>query len=130
MLVRSCGHHSHVSGTSVANCKDYNSARKSSRRNIDDTTGPSDSSAGEEDIREASATPEPDAEVMYSFDAPGGPACGSLILSTAITQAVERFENKQTEKLAREYEFIDGKDGYAADADDDDFEIIDNSSLH
>jgi hypothetical protein len=46
----------------------------------------------------------------------------------AVTQAIERFENKETEKLAKEYEFVDGKDGYAADADDD-FEIIDNASF-
>jgi hypothetical protein len=91
-------------------------------------TGPSDSSAGEEDIREASAAPEADAEITYSFDAVRGPGGGSQILSMAVTQAIERFENKETEKLAKEYEFVDGKDGYAADADDDDFEIIDNAS--
>lgn len=127
--VRSCGNHSHISGTSSASCKDYNSARKISRRALDDTTGPSDSSAGEEDVREASAAPEPDAQIMYSFDATHAPAVGSQILSLAVTQALERFENKETEKLAKEYEFVDGKDGYAADADDNDFEIIDGASF-
>lgn len=90
-------------------------------------TGPSDSSA-EEDVREASAAPEPDTEITYSYDAARGPGKGSQILSMAISQAVERYENKETEKLAKEYEFV-GKendtfaDGYAAD--DDDFELID-----
>ena len=40
---------------------------------------PSDSSA-EEDVREASAAPEPDAGYTYSFDAPRGPGKGSQIL--------------------------------------------------
>lgn len=105
------------------------SARKISRRVVDDTTGPSDSSAGEDDVREA-PVPELDAEIAYSFDAVRGPGGGSQILSVAVTQALERFENKETEKLAKEYEFIDSKDGYAADADDDDFEIIDDASFH
>ena len=67
---------------------------------------------------------------MYSYDAARGPHGGSQILSAAVTQALERFENKETEKLAKEYEFVDGKDGYVADADDDDFEIIDDATLH
>ena len=88
-------------------------------------SGPSDSSA-EEEVWEASAAPEPDTEITYSYDATRGPGKGSQILSMAITQAVERYENKETEKLAKEYEFV-GKendnfgDGYVAD---DDFELI------
>jgi hypothetical protein len=100
------------------------------RRDVGDLTGPSDSSAGEEDIQEASAAPEIDAGIAYSYDAARGPGGGSQILSIAVTQALERFENKETEKLAKEYEFVDGRDGYAADADDDDFEIINNASFH
>lgn len=95
-----------------------------------DTAGVSDSSAGEEEIREASAAPDLDANITYSYDAVRGPGGGSQILSMAVTQALERFENKETEKLAKEYEFVDGRDGYMADADDDDFEIVDGASLH
>lgn len=96
-----------------------------SRRVINDASGTSDSSAGEEDVKEASAAPQPDAEILYSYDATSGPHGGSQILSAAVTQAIERFEHQETEKLAKEYEFVDGKDGYAADADDDGFEVID-----
>lgn len=130
--IRNCGRHTHTSGTGNASCKVVTSARKISRRVVDDTSGPSDSSAAENDIWEAheiweAPIPEPDAEIAYSFDAVRGPGGGSQILSVAVTQALERFENKETEKLAKEYEFVDG---YAADADDDEFEIIDNASFH
>ena len=87
----------------------------------------SDSSA-EEDVREASAAPEPDAEILYSFDAPRGPAEGGQILSLALAKAVEKFETKETEKLVKtEYEVVgnekeDAPDGYAAD--EDDFQLI------
>ena len=87
----------------------------------------SDSSA-EEDVREASAAPEPDAEILYSFDAPRGPAEGGYILSMAVAKAVEQFETKETEKLVKnEYEVVgkekeDCYDGYVAD--EDDFQLI------
>jgi hypothetical protein len=87
---------------------------------------PSDSSA-DEDIREASAAPEPDADITYSYDAQRGPGRGSQILSMALAQAVEKFETKETEKLIKnEYEVV-GKESEQADgytADDDDFELI------
>ncbi|MCJ1281206.1 hypothetical protein MMC26_000524 [Xylographa opegraphella] len=88
---------------------------------------PSDSSA-EEDVKEASAAPVPDAGIAYSFDAPRGPGQGSEILTLAINKAVERFETKATEKLVKdEYEVVAKEaepvhSGYAAD--DDDFELI------
>ncbi len=119
-----------MSGTRSVFCKDINSARKRARGNALDTAGVSDSSAGEEEIQEASAAPDPDADITFSYDAVRGPGGGSQILSMAVTQALERFENKETEKLAKEYEFVDGKDGYTADGDDDGFEIIDGPSLH
>ena len=100
--------------------------------NKEDLFAPSDSSA-EDEVEDASHAPEPvpDAEVMYSFDAPHGPAKGSQILSLAITKAVERYESQETEKIAKEYEFVDGKendaDGYFAD--EDDFEIVDSIKI-
>lgn len=87
----------------------------------------SDTSA-EEDVKEASAAPEPDADYTYSFDAPRGPGKGSQILGMAIAKAVENFETKATEKLINEeYEVVakekdDERTGYAAD--EDDFELI------
>jgi len=91
----------------------------------------SDSSAGEEETRDAA--PVPDADVMYSYDAAAGPGKGTDILSHAVSKAVQRYESKVTEKLVKEYEFVDNdKDlggGYIADADEDDFEMIDHASL-
>ena len=87
----------------------------------------SDTSA-EEDVKDASAAPAPDAEIAYSFDARRGPSHGSEILSLAIANAVEKFEGKATERLIKnEYEIV-GKEndttgeGYVAD--EDDFEMI------
>ena len=109
-------------------------ARKVFRNEVLETgVGSSDSSAGEEEVRDAAAAPVPDAEVMYSYDAKAGPGRGTDILSHAVTKAVQRYENKVTEKLVKEYEFVDSdKDlggGYAADADEDDFEMIDHANL-
>ena len=93
----------------------------------------SDSSAGEE-VREASAAPEPDADVMYSYDAKRAPGAGSQILSQAISKAVERFENKETEDMVKkEYDVIDGyekeKEVAGYDADEDEFELIEKDNL-
>ena len=101
------------------------SRKHSVRLDADNST--SESSA-EEDVKEASAAPVPDAGIAYSFDAPRGPGKGSEILTMAINKAVERFETKVTEKLVKdEYEVV-AKDaepshgGYTAD--DDDFELV------
>lgn len=70
--------------------------------------------------------PEIDARVCYSFDG-CGPVQGDQILGAALSQAVEKFEHKETEKLVREYEFVPREDpseydhGYTVDGD---FEII------
>ncbi|KAL2038700.1 hypothetical protein N7G274_008458 [Stereocaulon virgatum] len=94
---------------------------------FDTDTSTSDSSA-EEDVKEASAAPEPDAGYTYSFDAPRGPSKGSQILGMALAKAVDKFETKVTEKLIKEeYEVVakekdDVRTGYAAD--EDDFELI------
>ncbi|KAL8755546.1 MAG: hypothetical protein Q9199_003563 [Rusavskia elegans] len=87
----------------------------------------SDSSA-EEEVRESSAAPEPDAGITYSYDAAHGPNQGGQILSMALAKAVERYETQATEKLVmEEYEVVgnekeDASAGYAAD--DGDFELI------
>ncbi|KAL8705159.1 MAG: hypothetical protein Q9201_001726 [Fulgogasparrea decipioides] len=109
-----------------SNNKATKMARKSNSR-FDHGTSASDSSA-EEDVREASAAPEPDAGIAYSFDAAHGPNKGGQILSMALAKAVEKYETKATEKLVTEdYEIVEKeKDdeyiGYAAD--DGDFEFI------
>ena len=109
-------------------------ARKAFRSEVLDTAiGSSDSSAGEEDAGDASAAPVPDVEIMYSYDATHGPGKGTDVLSHAVIKAVQRYETKVTEKLVKEYEFVDNgrefADGYFADADEDDFEMIDHTSL-
>jgi len=112
-------------------------ARKAIRNEVyaasDNVTGPSDSSAEEEEWKEASTAPASDADIMYSYDAATGPGRGSDILSTAVSRAVDRYETKVTDKLVKEYEFVDcskdNGDGYAADADEDDFEVIDHNTL-
>ena len=93
--------------------------------------GISDTSS-DESVNDAGAATVPDAEVMYSFDAKRGPTHGSDILGAALNQAVERFENKQTEKLVQEYDVIDDvvDTGNDADVDEDGFEIVDYANLH
>ena len=87
----------------------------------------SDSSA-EDEVKDASAAPAPDADIAYSFDAPCGPSQGSQLLSVALQKAVEKYEIKATEKLVKdEYEIV-GKEkdevhkGYTAD--EDDYELV------
>ncbi|KAI4138599.1 MAG: hypothetical protein L6R39_006705 [Caloplaca ligustica] len=81
-----------------------------------------------EDVREASAAPEPDAGITYSYDAAHGPHKGGQILSMALAKAVEKYEIQATEKLVMtEYEVVgeekdEASTGYAAD--DSDFELI------
>lgn len=91
----------------------------------------SDSSAGEEDVRDAATAPVPDAGIMYSYDAASGPGKGTDILSHAVTKAVQRYETKVVEKLAKEYEFVDNDNdaGEGYTADEDEFEFIDHNSL-
>jgi len=101
-------------------------ARKQPR--IDSADATSDSSA-EEEVRDASAAPEPDADIAYSYDAKRGPGQGSEILSLAINKAVERFENKATEKLVKdEYEVVAKEPGDTEHggytADEDDYELV------
>lgn len=64
-------------------------------------------------------------------DIPAYAISGNTILATAVSKAEVKYENKVTEKLAKEYEFVSREDdsatGYAADVDD--FEIIDHDSV-
>ncbi|KAL9017421.1 MAG: hypothetical protein Q9185_005239 [Variospora sp. 1 TL-2023] len=95
-------------------------------RYMDDN--PASDSSIDEDIREASAAPEPDATITYSFDATQGPHKEGQILSMALAKAVEKYETQATEKLIMmEYEIVDqemkeASTGYAAD--ESDFELI------
>ena len=94
---------------------------------FENDTSISDSSA-EEEVRESSAAPEPDAGITYSYDAAHGPNQAGQILSMALAKAVERYETQATEKLVlEEYEVVgnekeDVSTGYLAD--DGDFELI------
>lgn len=108
-------------------------ARKVLQNDLNEVNLTSDASSGDEEIVHSSAAPLPDAEIMYSYDAPSGPSSGSDILSNAVMQAVKRFENKQTETLVKnEYDLVlDAKemeDAYAGDAEDD-FEVIEFEHL-
>jgi len=92
-----------------------------------------DSSADEE--IEPVITHEPDAQVAYSFDADRSPNKGSQILGVALDQAVERFENKETERILKdEYLVLDSegepvagqsnKPSKPAHEEEDDFEFV------
>ena len=113
-------------------------ARKAFRGDLVDAfDGPlamvSDTTSSDDEVQDASAAPLPaEADFMYNYDKSSGPAGGRDIFSSAITKAVQRFENTETEKLVtREYDVIDeAKEGYTADEDDDDFELIDHSHLN
>lgn len=107
-------------------------ARKVFRNELDDARdGPlahvTDNSS-DEDLHDA--IPAQD-DYLYSYDAPAGPAAGRDILSAALNKAVIRFENTETEKLVtREYDVIDQlKEGYTADEDEDDYELITEAHL-
>jgi len=76
---------------------------------IDETFNSHSDSSGDEMPNEPSAAP--DAEIAYSFDAAKGPTHGSTVLSIALAQAVERFENTVTEKLVKdEYDVLQTED--------------------
>lgn len=112
-------------------------ARKAFRNEVVDAMdGPlchvSDTSE-EEEVHDASEAPLPaEADFAYSYDAQQAPRHGRDILSYAITQAVERFENKETEKLVnKEYDVVDDKEMAELSTDDDEeFEMIDHSHLN
>ncbi|KAL8937792.1 MAG: hypothetical protein Q9216_004251 [Gyalolechia sp. 2 TL-2023] len=101
-------------------------SRKNDSRYENNT--PLSDSCSEDDVREASAAPEPDADITYSFDVPYGPGKGGQILTMALAQAVKKYETQATERLIMaEYEVV-GKEPEdvcpSYGADDDDFELI------
>lgn len=116
----------------VYNAKENHKAGLNKKRPaFEDSDAVTSDSSAEEDVQEASVAPVPDADVAYSFDASHGPSQGSGILTMAINKAMERYENKATEKLVKtEYEIIRKEkeaetvhnQGYAAD--EDDYELV------
>ena len=70
--------------------------------------------SAEEDVGAEAVAPAPDAQIMYSFDAPCAPTQGSQILNVALAKAIDKYEDTQTTKLVQnEYEVL------GADADDE-----------
>ncbi|RMD41872.1 hypothetical protein DV735_g3280, partial [Chaetothyriales sp. CBS 134920] len=112
-------------------------ARKAFRNDVvdamDGPQGSDPSSSSDDDVSDTSAAPLPTSEtLMYSYDKQDGPSEGQHVLSNAISAAVARFENTQTEKLVNtEYEVIDGaEEAHVALLDDDhDFELIEHAHL-
>ncbi|KAF2144984.1 uncharacterized protein K452DRAFT_356327 [Aplosporella prunicola CBS 121167] len=115
---------------------DHNLSKSRKHRDIDTEQYLSGDSSTEEEPIEASAAPEPDADITYSYDAAQGPGHGSQILSQALVQAIERFEDRQTHELVKEeYEVLGpngepltmggkGKKSAGKAADDDEYEFV------
>ena len=68
-----------------------------------------------------------DAAYTYSYDRPQGASKGSQILGQALAQAVDKYENKATEKLIKEeYELVSAEEDFTtgSSAGEDDFELL------
>lgn len=96
------------------------------RHDVKEALG-SDSSSDETIVAHESAAPDASAV----DDIPAYAISGNTILASAVSKAEVKYENKVTEKLAKEYEFVSHEDdnatGYVADVDD--FEIIDHNNV-
>lgn len=131
---RTC-EHSHNSSTQSV-LKRYNESTLRSARHANYThfrndvkeALSSDSSSDETTVAHESVAPD---TLLVLDDIPAYAISGNTILATAVSKAEVKYENKVTEKLAKEYEFVSREDdsatGYAADVDD--FEIIDHDSV-
>ena len=86
--------------------------------------------SGDEELYDESVAPVPDAEIMYSYDHTCGPVKGQDVLSSAITAAVARFENKETEKLVKEYDMVGDSKHIEEEEDHDSFEFIEHAHLN
>lgn len=88
----------------------------------------SDSSSDETVVHESYA---PEGGVIADEAISAYTFAGNTVLFSAISKAEVKYENKVTEKLAKEYEFVSNEDdssiGYVADVDD--FEIIDHVAV-
>ena len=72
--------------------------------------------------------------IFYSFDARHSPDfAGETVLSTALAQALERFDEKETDRIIREYDFVPKSEGSLSDAgsvqleQDEDYEFVEAS---
>jgi hypothetical protein len=105
-----------------------NTGGKSPRPGLNVDDGDESVSSTEDELAEASVTPAPDADILYSYDAARGPAKGNEMLGVAVAKAVERHETKVTEKLVKdEYEVLDKSVEESVDgstAVDDGFELV------
>ncbi|KAL9060192.1 MAG: hypothetical protein Q9162_000806 [Coniocarpon cinnabarinum] len=75
---------------------------------------------------EGSPEPDPEANIMYSYDAPTGPSNGEKHLRQLMAVAESRFEDTQTVKLVNsEYDMVD-QDGDESVGDADDRHVVDD----
>lgn len=79
------------------------------------------------DLGEAFTGSAEDAAYTYSYDRAQGANKGSQILGQALAKAVDKFENKATEKLVKdEYELVSTEEDFTtgSSAGEEDFELI------
>ncbi|QIW95786.1 hypothetical protein AMS68_001304 [Peltaster fructicola] len=95
-----------IRGAAVANL--HHGAKMT--RKIDALEGTAVSDASESNSDDGFGMPSPAVEPtpVYSFDAARSPSQGSQILNAALAKAVEKFEERETDKLVKnEYDVLD-----------------------
>ena len=110
-----------------------NLAKKVLQNDLNEVTTSSDTGSSDEEVAAQSEAPVPESEIMYSFDSKSGPSSGADVLSTAVMQAVKRYENKETDKLVKtEYDLVadvkEAEDEYLGDVEVE-FELIGHDEL-